>query len=259
MVIEDASNDDIVSLSTNQSILRHLPHNPGDELTVLAVLHQIKFNMEVLAGLSPNMIAANAVKRLGATWVILDRKMKKDKQFFMENLTCGHFEEDEVTTNTGRAKTEVLPSIASSSSKQHIYKNDWIEEFQEDEVFKNSTCTLCNNQRPKIGWKRDFTYAEFQAATDGFSTKNFLSDNEFGSIHKGELNGVRIVVKQHKNASFQGEREFKSEVHVLSKASHENLVMLIGSCSEGGQRLLVYEYVCYGSLDQHLSSKQNTN
>lgn len=44
MVIEDASNDDIVSLSTNQSILRHLPHNPGDELTVLAVLHQVKDN-----------------------------------------------------------------------------------------------------------------------------------------------------------------------------------------------------------------------
>ncbi|KAL6180671.1 hypothetical protein ACLB2K_047331 [Fragaria x ananassa] len=325
---------------------------------------EIKFNMEVLAGLSPNMIAANAVKRLGATWIILDRsvshqkikfkrKMKKDKQFFMENLTCGisrmkrngsveklrgpkpidnskpipekrnksiprnrikehakydemirrspneelcpkkipsppyinigkkqdggeltyqlttsslgttktlppilagHFEEDEVTKNTGRAKTEVLPSIASFSSKQHIYKNDWIEEFQADEVFENSTCTLCNNQRPKIGWKRDFTYAELQAATDGFFTKNFLSDNEFGSIYKGELNGVRIAVKQHKNASFQGEKEFKSEVHVLSKARHENLVMMIGSCSEGGQRLLVYEYVCYGSLDQHLST-----
>lgn len=66
---------------------------------------------------------------------------------------------------------------------------------------------------------------------------------------------MKIAVKQHKNASFQGEKEFKSEVAVLSKARHKNVVMLIGSCSEGKSRLLVYEYVCNGSLDQHLSSK----
>ncbi|GLT76404.1 hypothetical protein SLA2020_480650 [Shorea laevis] len=63
-------------------------------------------------------------------------------------------------------------------------------------------------------------------------------------------------VKQHKNASFQAEMEFKSEVQVISKARHENLVMLLGSCSSGNHRLLVYEDVCNGSLDQHLSRKK---
>ncbi|XVF24558.1 hypothetical protein REPUB_Repub13aG0138500 [Reevesia pubescens] len=80
---------------------------------------------------------------------------------------------------------------------------------------------------------------------------------ETGGEHSpGEINGMKIAVKQHKyNASLQGEKEFKSEVQVLRKARHENLVMLVGSCSEGNHRLLVYEFVCNGSLDLHLSSK----
>lgn len=44
---------------------------------------------------------------------------------------------------------------------------------------------------------------------------------------------------------------------MLSNARHENLVMLLGSCSEGNHWLLVYQYVCNGSLDQHVSSKIN--
>ncbi|KAI4384598.1 hypothetical protein MLD38_002726 [Melastoma candidum] len=119
--------------------------------------------------------------------------------------------------------------------------------------FKNSYCSICRNRRPKVGWKRDFTYAELQAATEGFSPKNFLSEGGFGSVYRGEMNRQKIAVKQHNWASSQGEKEFKSEVNVLSKARHENLVMLLGSCSEGDHRLLVYEFVCNGSLDQHLS------
>lgn len=117
------------------------------------------------------------------------------------------------------------------------------------------TCSICKNRRPKIGRLRNFTYAELQAATDGFSPKNYISEGGFGSVYRGELQGLKIAVKQHKNASLQEEKEFKFEVHVLSKARHKNLVRLFGSFSEGSRRLLVYEYVCCGSLDQHLSSK----
>lgn len=116
---------------------------------------------------------------------------------------------------------------------------------------------MCKNRRPKASWKRDFTFTELHEATEGFSDKNFLSEGGFGCVYKGKLkNGLKLAVKQHKDASCQGEKEFKSEVNVLSKARHENLVMLLGSCSEGNHRLLVYEYVCNGSLDQHLSSKR---
>lgn len=125
-----------------------------------------------------------------------------------------------------------------------------------EEDFTNPACSVCNNERLKIGSKRDFSYLELYAATQGFSAKNFLSEGGFGSVYKGQLNGMIVAVKQHKSASFQGEKEFRSEVNVLRRARHENVVMLLGSCSEGNNRLLVYEYVCNGSLDQHLSGKQ---
>ncbi|KAI4302471.1 hypothetical protein MLD38_038210 [Melastoma candidum] len=140
-----------------------------------------------------------------------------------------------------------------SGMQENKTNNRCLESSYKGKAFKNSFCSICKNKRPKIGWKRDFTYAELQAATEGFSPNNFLSEGGFGSVYRGELHGLKIAVKQHKSASSQGEKEFKSEVRVLSKARNENLVMLLGSCSEGNHRLLVYEFVCNGSLDQHLS------
>ncbi|KAM7267494.1 hypothetical protein ACFE04_009660 [Oxalis oulophora] len=319
----------------------------------------IEFQVGVKIGSSSKMVALKAAKNFKATWIILDRQMKNDKNFFKERLWCGisrtkrdnsievlreprskrnartgpersstdcvtydemipeyesprltnlklrtiddespwkdnrkltalsksssseqlgastsksntelkyHSTED-ITTATEKETTGDSPlSITETDqkesayetgspegqTKQHINQKDWMAKSPSEE-FKNSICSICQNKRPKIGWKRDFTYAEIYAATEAFNPKNFLSEGGFGSVYRGELNGLKIAVKQHKNASFQGEKEFKAEVQVLSTARHENLVMLLGSCSEKTHRLLVYEYVCAGSLDQHLS------
>lgn len=118
-----------------------------------------------------------------------------------------------------------------------------------------SICSVCHNKRPKFGSQTDFfTYLELYEATEGFSQINFLSEGGFGSVYRGKLkNGQKIAVKQLKAASLQGEKEFKSEVKVLSQARHQNLVMLLGSCAKGSHRLLVYEYICNRSLEEHLS------
>lgn len=153
----------------------------------------------------------------------------------------------DISENQETSRTELnQKAILIDNEAYHLVEDD----------FTNPVCSVCNNRRLKIGSKRDFSYIELYTATQGFSAKNFLSEGGFGSVYKGQLNGMTIAVKQHKSASFQGEKEFKSEVNVLRKARHENVVMLIGSCSEGNNRLLVYEYVCNGSLDQHLSGKQ---
>lgn len=131
-------------------------------------------------------------------------------------------------------------------------------QVKKKEEFANPVCSVCKNTRPEVRSQRDYSYSELYTATQGFSQKNFLSEGGFGSVYKGQIDGMTIAVKQHKCASLQGEREFKSEVNLLSKARHENVVMLLGSCSEGNNRLLVYEYVCNGSLDRHLSRKSCT-
>ncbi|KAL7134915.1 hypothetical protein ABFS83_11G057500 [Erythranthe nasuta] len=115
-------------------------------------------------------------------------------------------------------------------------------------------CSLCQHKTPYFGKPpRLFSYAELARATSGFSEANFLAEGGYGSVHRGVLsNGQVVAVKQHKLASSQGDREFCSEVQMLSCAQHRNVVMLIGYCVEDGRRLLVYEYICNGSLDSHL-------
>jgi hypothetical protein len=118
-------------------------------------------------------------------------------------------------------------------------------------------CSICQHKAPVFGKPpRWFTYAELELATCGFSQANFLAEGGFGSVHRGVLpDGQAIAVKQHKLASSQGDVEFCSEVEVLSCAQHRNVVMLIGFCVEDRRRLLVYEYICNGSLDSHLYGK----
>ncbi|KAA8541699.1 hypothetical protein F0562_022851 [Nyssa sinensis] len=115
-------------------------------------------------------------------------------------------------------------------------------------------CSICQHKAPVFGKPpRWFTYAELELATGGFSKANFLAEGGFGSVHRGVLlDGQAVAVKQHKLASSQGDQEFCSEVEVLSCAQHRNVVMLIGFCIEDRRRLLVYEYICNGSLDSHL-------
>ena len=160
---------------------------------------------------------------------------------------------EEKLSNRERAGKESHDAVYLSRHKAPGLK--WIGGFETNEDLV-SICSECDNRRPRAGWKKEFTYAELLEATKGFSDKNFLSEGGFGAVYKGEMkNGMKIAVKQHKSASDQGDREFKAEVYYLSTAIHENLVMLLGSCAEGNHRLLVYEYVCNGSLDVHLSSK----
>ena len=118
---------------------------------------------------------------------------------------------------------------------------------------------FCENNEP-AGQRRSSgqatSLARLMFDVRGFSQANFLAEGGFGSVHRGVLpDGQVIAVKQHKLASSQGDLEFCSEVEVLSCAQHRNVVMLIGFCVEDGRRLLVYEYICNGSLDSRLYGK----
>ncbi|XP_024516089.1 inactive protein kinase SELMODRAFT_444075-like isoform X1 [Selaginella moellendorffii] len=120
-------------------------------------------------------------------------------------------------------------------------------------------CSICQHKTPVFGKPpRKFTFAELQLATGGFSDVNFLAEGGYGSVYRGRLpDGQAVAVKQHKLASTQGDKEFCAEVEVLSCAQQRNLVMLIGYCAEDKKRLLVYEFVCNGSLDSHLYGRRS--
>ncbi|OVA08774.1 Protein kinase domain [Macleaya cordata] len=97
------------------------------------------------------------------------------------------------------------------------------------------------------------TFKELASATDNFSEANLLGQGGFGSVYKGKfMDGQEIAVKRLSKGSVQGLEEFKTEVLVILKLQHRNLVRLLGCCIEREEKMLIYEYMPNRSLDAFL-------
>ncbi|KAG0595427.1 hypothetical protein M758_UG165900 [Ceratodon purpureus] len=100
-----------------------------------------------------------------------------------------------------------------------------------------------------------FSMAELQAATNSFSEASLLGEGSLGCVYRAEfLNGQVLAVKKlDTDASMvQNESDFLGVVDSLARLQHTNSAELVGYCVEHGQRLLVYEYISRGTLDELL-------
>ncbi|KAK8333007.1 hypothetical protein V6Z12_A10G175600 [Gossypium hirsutum] len=103
---------------------------------------------------------------------------------------------------------------------------------------------------------KEFSFVELEAATDGFKDNVRIGQGGYGKVYKGILaNGTVVAVKRAQQGSLQGQTEFITEIQLLSRLHHRNLVSLIGYCSEQDEQMLVYEFMPNGSLHDLLSDR----
>ncbi|MCO5556304.1 hypothetical protein L7F22_009851 [Adiantum nelumboides] len=100
---------------------------------------------------------------------------------------------------------------------------------------------------------RKLTFSQLIEATNGFSRESLVGTGGFGEVYKAELrDGMVVAIKKLLQFSYQGDREFMAEMETLGRIKHRNLVPLLGYCKVGEERLLVYEYMHGGSLEEVL-------
>ncbi|GAV68494.1 Pkinase domain-containing protein/LRR_1 domain-containing protein/LRRNT_2 domain-containing protein/LRR_8 domain-containing protein [Cephalotus follicularis] len=108
--------------------------------------------------------------------------------------------------------------------------------------------------------KTEFTHGDILKATSNFSNDRIIGKGGFGIVYRGALpDGREVAVKKLQREGVEGEREFRAEMEVLSGNGfgwpHPNLVTLYGWCLDRSEKILVYQYMEGGSLEDHISDR----
>lgn len=120
------------------------------------------------------------------------------------------------------------------------------------------------------GTVKVFTFEELSAATKCFALDTKIGSGSFGTVYRGKLpDGREVAIKRRDQPAATAkereivqqdkEGEFQSELSFLSRLHHKHLVGLVGFCEEGDERLLVYDYMKNGSLNDHVHPKKPHN
>ncbi|XP_074338974.1 uncharacterized protein LOC141677107 isoform X2 [Apium graveolens] len=140
-------------------------------------------------------------------------------------------------------QTKTKLEEAEKTKLQEAEKTN-VQEAEKSDGLPFSLPTLC----------RRFPLEVIQSATDNFSEELVIGKGGFGNVYKGTMDfGERkVAVKRRKLDSKQGVEEFHSEIEMLSKIQHCNIVSLIGYCADNEEMILVYEYMPRQTLADHL-------
>lgn len=91
---------------------------------------------------------------------------------------------------------------------------------------------------------KGFSFSELETATDSFNMTSQIGQGGYGKVYKGILaDGTVVAVKRAQQGSIQGEREFYTEIELLSRVHHRNLVSLLGFCDEEGEQVEPLELI----------------
>ncbi|WOK98618.1 putative receptor-like protein kinase [Canna indica] len=153
------------------------------------------------------------------------------------------------STNDGSRDQPVVPLASGSTTTSNAESS--------------SSASKVGEELKVASQLQKFTFIELKSATRNFRPESLLGEGGFGCVFKGWIEengtapvkpgtGLTVAVKTLNHDGLQGHKEWLAEVNYLGELQHPNLVKLIGYCIEDDQRLLVYEFMPRGSLENHL-------
>ncbi|KAE9456128.1 hypothetical protein C3L33_11971, partial [Rhododendron williamsianum] len=131
------------------------------------------------------------------------------------------------------------------------------ERTSEQNPFASWESNKTSGDVPQLKGAKLFSFEELKKCTDNFSEANVIGAGGYGKVYKGTIaSGQVVAIKRAQQGSLQGALEFKTEIELLSRINHKNVVELVGFCYEQGEQMLVYEYVPNGTLNENLAGKE---
>lgn len=114
---------------------------------------------------------------------------------------------------------------------------------------------------PQLQGAKWFSFEDLRRYTDNFSETNCIGSGGYGKVYRGSVVGSEqvVAIKRAQQGSMQGAHEFKTEIELLSRIHHKNVVSLVGFCYEQGEQMLIYEYICNGTLRDSLTGTRSTS
>ncbi|KAF2316268.1 hypothetical protein GH714_041609 [Hevea brasiliensis] len=250
-------------------------------------LYRITGTEELAGGVPPSLGNAVCHKKdhkmvlgpdsvnIGA-WSVGKSKGKKKKGGGAEETGCWFKFRFMGSCISSRTKADSSISGSSTQYAESKSTNDTTNDSSRDQpvVPVGSSSTASNTESipstPNIAEElkvasqlRRFSFNELKSATRSFRPESLLGEGGFGCVFKGWINeagtipvkpgtGLPVAIKTLNHDGLQGHKEWLAEVNYLGDLLHPNLVKLIGYCIEDDQRLLVYEFMPRGSLENHL-------
>ncbi|KAE9448809.1 hypothetical protein C3L33_19297, partial [Rhododendron williamsianum] len=178
--------------------------------------------------------------------------------------------EEERQVNTALQREEVYKKILAEVKRKHLEavkeieiarnllaKEAYERQIAESNALKESVekkkiidALLSNDRR-----YRRYTRDEIEIATDSFSETKMIDEGSYGKVYRCDLDKTPVAVKVLRSDALEKEKEFLTEIEVLSQLCHPNIVLLLGACPEIG--CLVFEYMENGSLEDFVSGQSS--
>ncbi|WOH15006.1 hypothetical protein DCAR_0934536 [Daucus carota subsp. sativus] len=109
---------------------------------------------------------------------------------------------------------------------------------------------------PQLQGAKWVSFEELKKCTNNFSDESIIGSGGYGKVYRGKLtSGELVAIKRAQHGSLQGDQEFKTEIELLSRIHHKNVVSLVGFCYEQGEQILIYEFISNGTLKRNLSGE----